>query len=675
MRRLLLSALLVFATNAGAAAPRAHVPPQPAASPVVRLAAPALLTTPSALSLGAAPLAPAPTALSPSAALSLSAAPLPTPLSIPAALPPAAADAPAAAPALIDSLRTQDALSAGVSEKGDASAAAAHFHDAAQLGRLAADRRDRTVLSAPSDGPFGLGRLLRPLGAHKKRAQAEKADALYARLTAPRDPADPKSPAPVVIDDRGNVAERAALQVMLRRMLFSPTARQYAEQFLAEGHTAKILFTEVPDSRVIEADGRRIFYAPRAFTYWQSGRAEVHINRDYLDSDPDYLREDGPATLAHELLGHGLWYNRTHKESLHIPFHMGEDNETNAKLVGWLVGWELDERFHDTFPWQYLNDPARYLEDLKYRTPYYSSTFPGGKVGDPTAMFRARLAEANARIEKLREERERPVRKLELIDNELNILLAVKKTLVESLDFYSSVQRFAPPPGASAADPSTQDERSSRLAAQLTLEFPALEKNHALLVQSQERLAARSARVESFAERRPDDERLERIRARIAQRSERLTAHADRIAAMHDALLTVAAHYRLLVDPPPAEAPTAAQRTKRLETLEGLLAVFVQQHARLQRIVDRLARQRARLDRVAAADEERLAKMREAHAAKQTNAGLQAALYDAMKEGLTATMAFQKLELLREAAESPLFKRVSADVARLTAALRAAVGQ
>ncbi len=206
----------------------------------------------------------------------------------------------------------------------------------------------------------------------------------------------------VRLDDRGRADEKKALEDSFKRMLGTPTGRRYAEEFLAEGLSAHVHFTEFPDSKLLLVDGRK------KFSYWadtawrQEGYAEIRLNRHYVDGDLDFLRESLPAILGHELLGHGLWYGRAAKENLYRAFNRHELNETVARLIGWAIDHELDGRFEDMGAWNYLADPTHYLSGLKMRLPYYATTFGQNEMANPMGTLRSRLAAAEQEVESAR---------------------------------------------------------------------------------------------------------------------------------------------------------------------------------------------------------------------------------------------------------------------------------
>ncbi len=376
MKRSSLFALLALAGTARAALPRVLVE-----TPLAPVSAPAFVAAPSAASLSAAPAA---LSATPAPARAATAA-----LAAPAAAPALAALAPAAAPAkgsaahaasVTDGPRAIDALRAnapladklsGAAKSGSienaAGALESNFNAAASLG----DAVPGSGSAAPSY-----------VGAH---------DALLARLLEL-----------VTLEDGGVPERRAALTKAFARMLETPTARALAERFLADGIPAVVRFEAFEGSRIYEANGRKIFYAPRAFTEWKGDHVEVRMNLDYLGTDDEFQQQDLPPTIAHELLGHGLWYSRAARENALQAFHHHDLNETNARLVGWLVDFELDRRFEENGAWSYLQDPTAFLNHLKLRLPYYALTWSTEELAHPRETLEARSAAAKAKQASLR---------------------------------------------------------------------------------------------------------------------------------------------------------------------------------------------------------------------------------------------------------------------------------
>jgi hypothetical protein len=185
-------------------------------------------------------------------------------------------------------------------------------------------------------------------------------------------------------------------------MLTTPTARALAERFIEDGVPAVVRFEAFEGSKIFDVNGRKTFYAPRAFTEWKGDHVEVRMNLDYLGTDPEFQEQDLPSTLAHELLGHGLWYSRAVRENALQAFHHHDLNETNARLVGWLVDFELDQRFEEGGAWSYLQSPDAFLSHLKLRLPYYALTWSTAELARPRETLEERSLAAKAKREQLR---------------------------------------------------------------------------------------------------------------------------------------------------------------------------------------------------------------------------------------------------------------------------------
>ncbi len=412
MRRRLLAALLALAGTAQAALPRVEVDvpltaPTYSGAPSAAvggalspfaLSSPAPLLQLSALpatALTAQPLA-LPAAVAPAAPAALHAAALHD-LPIPATMPGAAADGPVRRPASIDALRAHGAEAQEMSSRlGNMSA-----EDAAPA--LSRNFAAAANFDPELGGTAGAGGALTP-GGGEHGARTPKL------LPAPHHELLTRLLERVALDDGGDPAKRAALTQALSRMLQSETARGLAERFIAQGAKAVIRFEEFPGSRVYEADGRKFFHAARAFTEWreQDGTVVVRLNRDYLGTDETFLTRDLPPTIAHELLGHGLWYHSAVAQNVFQAFHHHELNETNARLVGWLVDYELDHRFEENGAWSFLQDPAGFLAYLKLRLPYYAMTFSNAELADPILAMETRIEQARAK---------RPIIELERANN------------------------------------------------------------------------------------------------------------------------------------------------------------------------------------------------------------------------------------------------------------------
>ncbi len=209
----------------------------------------------------------------------------------------------------------------------------------------------------------------------------------------------------VTLDDGGKPEHRAELHRAFTRMLESPSMRALAERYAAEGAPATVRFEPLADTRRGDVDGRPFFQGTRALTDWTGDAVLVRLNAAYLESHEHYRAQSLPSILAHELLGHGLWYARAARENILQAFHHHELNETNARLVGWLSDFEQDGRFEEAGVWTYLRDPQAYLDGLKMRLPYYALTFSQEELGRPVEALEARLAAAQAARARLMTER------------------------------------------------------------------------------------------------------------------------------------------------------------------------------------------------------------------------------------------------------------------------------
>lgn len=383
MRRSVLSLLLALAGTANAALPRVSLE-----TPVTPVSAPSFAAAPSAISAAPRLLGTAPT-LSAAPVAALSAAPALTPAPALAAAPvaapaltavPAISALPAAAipagPKVIDSLKANAPLaeklsSADVGAENSAAALASQFDGAA------------------ADGPEPV---LPPLSGEAAPPADASHDPLLANLLQH-----------VRIDD-GGVPERGeALLTAFKRMLTTPTARALAERFIADKIPAVVRFEAFEGSRLFDVNGRKTFHAPRAFTEWKGDHVEVRMNLDYLGTHDELQEQDFPPTLAHELFGHGLWYARAARaENFLQAFHHHDLNETNARVVGWLVDFELDQRFEESGAWSYMADPAAFLNHLKLRLPYYALTWSTEELARPRETLVERSTAAKSKREYLR---------------------------------------------------------------------------------------------------------------------------------------------------------------------------------------------------------------------------------------------------------------------------------
>ena len=67
-----------------------------------------------------------------------------------------------------------------------------------------------------------------------------------------------------------------------------------------------------------------------------------------MESSPD--RVDNAANLAHELLGHAYRKIQAQKAGVLPAFYKYVNDETNARLAGWVVKAELDGKLDSHLP-------------------------------------------------------------------------------------------------------------------------------------------------------------------------------------------------------------------------------------------------------------------------------------------------------------------------------------
>jgi hypothetical protein len=215
-------------------------------------------------------------------------------------------------------------------------------------------------------------------GAPTAEQNAELLQNLRAQLTFTPNP-----------DPRAGPAMTAALEDLIK----TPTGREIALQFVATGSKATVEFGEVDHSGTVVVNGRRVLQASGGHTVTAEHPPRVVLNKDYLDTDPDFRRVNMADTLGHELFGHGFEQQRSEKAgiSFNVVNHYRGD-EANAGLIGWLVGAELGGPLDNGHMWNYLADPQRYHDGLNTNLPYYSTTLSTAEMRAPVATLESRVA-------------------------------------------------------------------------------------------------------------------------------------------------------------------------------------------------------------------------------------------------------------------------------------------
>ena len=198
----------------------------------------------------------------------------------------------------------------------------------------------------------------------------------------------------VTINDRGVPAEGAALNAILTRLMDSPTARELAGQFIKEDAKAVISFEELPDTRIIEANGKKEFYNTGGHLHQNTNPIiKVDLNSAYLIVQRHWGSPE--QTLAHELLGHALEKARAKRYGVADVNYYNLNDEANAGLVGWTVDAELGRHIANPLAWTYMADPDDYLNQVKLSASCYAPMLSSEEMKDPQAAFKERLADAD----------------------------------------------------------------------------------------------------------------------------------------------------------------------------------------------------------------------------------------------------------------------------------------
>lgn len=154
-----------------------------------------------------------------------------------------------------------------------------------------------------------------------------------------------------------------------------------------------MIFGEVQNSGTVVMNGRRVLQASGGNTKTWENPPLVTLNKDYLDTDPDYRRVTSAATLGHELFGHAFEIQRAKKAGVSsdaVYYYRGD--EAGSGLVGWLVQSELGGALSNGHMWNYLADPEVYHAGLKTNLPYYATTLSLAEMRAPVATLESRVA-------------------------------------------------------------------------------------------------------------------------------------------------------------------------------------------------------------------------------------------------------------------------------------------
>lgn len=193
----------------------------------------------------------------------------------------------------------------------------------------------------------------------------------------------------MTLDDHGDPAQKAALDAMISRMMESPTAREMAVKFIEAGAKVEVSFETIPGSTVVTVEGRKTIWGTRGVTSINENPPRVAMNDLFMDTDKD----TGAATLAHEMLGHALERQQV-DGGMADYYQYNTDEEENARLIGWLVGAELNAKPEEE-TWAYLRNPDENRKALKMMCPYYSLTLTSEEMKKPVPIYKKRLVEAD----------------------------------------------------------------------------------------------------------------------------------------------------------------------------------------------------------------------------------------------------------------------------------------
>lgn len=189
-----------------------------------------------------------------------------------------------------------------------------------------------------------------------------------------------------------NPAAGDALRDALAAIIRTKTGGDLARAFVAENARASVGFGEVDGSSVVVENGIRVMNGSGGYTQTEKVPPSVVLNRDYLDTDPNYRRVEIARVLAHEMLGHGFERQRVEASGLSTDaLYYYRADEGNASMVGWLVQAELGGKLINGNMWNYLSTPEKFYQEIELQTPYYATTLSAAQMLDPLPVWRDRL--------------------------------------------------------------------------------------------------------------------------------------------------------------------------------------------------------------------------------------------------------------------------------------------
>lgn len=218
---------------------------------------------------------------------------------------------------------------------------------------------------------------------------------------AAADPLAVQFRARLILDARGDPLAREALDMAVRRLLESPTARELAADVVKRGLTIRVSFEELENSVVAQRGGHRSIEGYGGLSTHGTDGPWIKLNRDYLRIDTAYLLRDLPSTLGHEVLGHALGAARAAEAGLVNEWNRWRGDEIGAGLVGWLVAAELGYDVEDAHMRRWLDDPEGYFRGMHLAGGYYAKTFSAEEAADPRHAYAERLGRVEAALELL----------------------------------------------------------------------------------------------------------------------------------------------------------------------------------------------------------------------------------------------------------------------------------
>lgn len=248
----------------------------------------------------------------------------------------------------------------------------------------------------------------------------------------------------LVINDRGVPAEGERLNAILSRVLDSSTGRQLAVEFLQEGARAEIAFDIVPDTQVLEINGKKTFWTSGGHAHTTMKPPQVHLNEAYMQA----RQEEAPVTMAHELFGHTLERKRAERYGVEDSYIFHQNEEANAGLVGWTVGAELGNKIDNGWAWIYMANPEDYHKRLKTNLAYYAGTLSTEEMKDPLPVYQERLAGTDALLLRLPVKKEQNETWLRIIDHLVKLHKMIEETFKSLVEEIKGV--IASIPGSAA---------------------------------------------------------------------------------------------------------------------------------------------------------------------------------------------------------------------------------